>query len=406
MISSSFYDTEGTHGYLMKVDEYLDTLWRKVIDIYPNETYIFTHAWDGDGFILAGEHQAAGVGNGTFIAKVDTEGQYLWHTVLHEPEEGSYRNRYISAIPEGYIVSGAEGGGIDTEGQIEFYDTQTEVLTTLTNNESAILRGIMSHHIRDNGDIIVTQPIRVTDYPGAVNPEFAYAKSNLYRLDLDIIELELLGEYDGGGEWITGGIVKTIESSQDGLVQLGLTYLEIDESLRQISFVMKLTEDYQVDWYTELSNEICSGCVNELYDIEQAPDGGYVMVGKFNSPEDPYDKTWLVKVDACGDLVWQGCAPVGISEFQIPDSRLEIYPNPVSGNEINIRFPQEVMVEKVVMVDALGRIIPNSKFNIQGSGQFKLESVILNLESLPTGLYTLLITTKDGGVYSEKVMIE
>jgi hypothetical protein len=59
-----------------------------------------------------------------------------------------------------------------------------------------------------------------------------------------------------------------------------------------------------------------------------------------------------------------------------------------------------------VMVDALGRIIPNSKFNIQGSGQFKLESVILNLESLPTGLYTLLITTKDGGVYSEKVMIE
>ena len=291
LVSHALVDANGTHGFLMKVDDDLDTLWTELIDIYPGETYIYTHAWDGEGFILAGEHQVAGVGNGTFIAKVDTEGQYLWHNVLHEPEEGSYRNQTISVIPEGYIVSGSEGGGTNTEGQIEFYDTQTEVLTTLTNNEAAILRGIMSHSVRNNGDIIATQPIRTSDYPGSSNPQFTYTKSNLYLFSTDELELQLLEEFDGWGEWISGFIVKTIESSQDGLVQLGRTYLEINDSLRQISFVMKLTEDYQVDWYTELSYEICSGCVNELYDIEQAPDGGYVMVGKFNSPADPYDKT-------------------------------------------------------------------------------------------------------------------
>jgi hypothetical protein len=402
LFSHGLIDANGIHGFLMKVDDELDTLWTRLVDVFPGETYIFTHAWDSDGFILAAEHQVAGVGNGTFIAKVDVEGEYLWHTVLHEPEEGSYRNRYISVIPEGYIVSGSEGGGASTEGQIEFFDNLSQELHTFVNSESAISRGIMTHFVRENGEILVTQTVRLVDYPGALDPFYAYSNSNLFRLDIDNLELELLESYDGDGDWITPFIYKSIESSQDGLVQLGRTFLEVNGSLRQFSFVMKLTEEYQVDWYTELSYEVCSGCTNELYDIEQAPDGGYVMVGNFNSPEDPYDKTGLVKVDACGDLVWQGCDPVGIQEFQIQDSRLELYPNPVSGNDLNIRFPREVVVERVVITDALGRF-EDLKFEIGSDGNLK--SQIPNLKC-PTGLYSLLITTRDGSVYSGKLVIE
>jgi hypothetical protein len=135
------------------------------------------------------------------------------------------------------------------------------------------------------------------------------------------------------------------------------------------------------------------------------------MVGTFTDTSVDFNpRTWLVKVDACGDLEWQGCAPVGIGEFEIlsrnDGMKLEIYPNPVSGNEINIRFPQEVVVERVVMVDAKGRIIPDSKFKVQGSYSDNLESAILNLEFLAPGLYSLLITTRDGSVYSGKVIVE
>ncbi len=393
LFSQAMEDVNGSHGLLMKIDSNLDTLWTSVIDIYPGQTSVITHAWDGNGFILAGEHGVNGVGNGTFIAKVDTQGQYLWHTILHEPQEGSYRNRFISVVENGYIVSGSQGGGLETEGQVEYYNSLSDELFTLVNNESAISRGIMSHVVRSNGEVIVTQPIRVTDYPGSANPSFAYSKSNLFRLDFVDMELELLAEHNGGGNWITGGAIKTIESSQDGLVQLGRTYLEINDSLRQVSFVTKLTEDYQVDWYTELSYEICSGCTNELYDIEQASDGGYVMVGKFSSPEDPYDKTWLVKVDACGDLEWQGCEPVGLTDWTTSAS-VSIFPNPAN-DFLRIEFSAANEAEIIELVDLSGRVVLDMLFENK-----------IDVSSLGAGIYLLRILNTEGVLHSEKLLIE
>jgi hypothetical protein len=45
-------------------------------------------------------------------------------------------------------------------------------------------------------------------------------------------------------------------------------------------------------------------------------------------------------------------------------------------------------------------------FQIQSSYSDNLESAILNLEFLAPGLYSLILTTQDGAVYSEKVIIE
>jgi hypothetical protein len=56
-------------------------------------------------------------------------------------------------------------------------------------------------------------------------------------------------------------------------------------------------------------------------------------------------------------------------------------------------------VEKVQIIDGQGRFIPDSKFKVP-------TAIILNLEFLAPGLYTLIVTTKDGMVCSEKVIIE
>ena len=142
---------------------------------------------------------------------------------------------------------------------------------------------------------------------------------------------------------------------------------------------MKFNEEFQSDWYTELSYEICSGCTNELYDIEQAPDGGYVMVGKFNSPEDPYDKTWLVKVDACGDMEWQGCEPVGIEEI-VKTPSIKIFPNPAS-SLINIEVLENIEIHTIGIIDMMGRTVLRSSY-----------SSSLDLSHLPSGAYKLIIS--------------
>ena len=59
-----------------------------------------------------------------------------------------------------------------------------------------------------------------------------------------------------------------------------------------------------------------------------------------------------------------------------------------------------------MFVDSQGRVIPDSKFKVEGSTSDNLESAILNLESLAPGLYTLLITARDGRLFSEKVVVE
>ena len=269
---------------------------------------------------------------------------------------------------------------------------------------------IMRPIIKANGQIIVAQAISEIDYPNSSDPLWNYRFIRIYEFNVETEELIHLNDVMEGQQWLNGFPIKFIEV-EDGLVLMGNFRKVIGTSEPIISYIMKLDENYEQVWYTELAYQPgCTSCKSQLYDMELAPDGGYTMVGAFSDQAtDPYDKTWLVKVDACGDLEWQGCAPVGLGELEIRDLKLEVWPNPYpagSSAPLGVRFPQEVVVERVVMVDAKGRIIPDSKFKVQGSYSDNLESAILNLESSPPGLYTLLITTQYGAVYSGKVIIE
>ena len=94
---------------------------------------------------------------------------------------------------------------------------------------------------------------------------------------------------------------------------------------------------------------------------------------------------------------------VGLQEFQM--QVLEVFPNPASSS-LNVRIPQGTVVHHVMLVDAMGRIIEGSKFKVPGSYSNDLESSTLNVESLPVGLYTVLLSTEEGGQYSGKFVKE
>jgi hypothetical protein len=125
---------------------------------------------------------------------------------------------------------------------------------------------------------------------------------------------------------------------------------------------------------------------------------GNTTLGIMNQTEGFGTWTTLLCFSQAGiELAGESCT-VGISEFQVQDSRLEIFPNPAS-TRLNVRIPQGTVVDHVILVDAMGRII-------QGSYSENLESVSLNIESLPLGLYTLILTSEDGELFSSKFVKE
>ena len=385
-------------GFAMMLDSNLDTLWSKVYETYDPSTYFYTHSWDGDGFIIAGETLEPGGGRGTFIMKIDTLGNVLWHNLIHAPWEGVFRNLDVSVVEGGYVWSGAEGVGFETNGIIEYIDTNS-TLGFSAFGSGGIRRLSIRHVELNSGIILCAQSILYEEIPGL--PTYTYRTIKISELNFENENLDLLNEIEPYPNWINGFPVKMVEADE-GVAMMGGLSLNEDGTYFPISFIMKLNASFEQEWYTELFYDDCPSCENILYDMELAPDGGYVMVGTFTDTSIDFNpRTWLVKVDACGDLEWQGCAqPNGLWEPEVLEgSSLEIWPNPVSGNEINIRFPREEVVEKVQIIDGQGRFIPDSKFKVP-------TAIILNLEFLAPGLYTLIVTTKDGMVCSEKVIIE
>jgi hypothetical protein len=193
------------------------------------------------------------------------------------------------------------------------------------------------------------------------------------------------------------------------------------DNLRE-AFIMKVSPNGEYIWHRTYSpvGDIPSDlgfsqC--RFYGVYPSSDGGFLCTGEFRSDDSPlypggYQSSILVKLDEYGCLE-PGCHLVdALPEYET--GSLRIFPNPLSGGELNIHFPQEVRVERVMLVDSQGRVIPDSKFkaraelgrSIQGPYSDHLESLILNLESLAPGLYTLIITTHDGLLFSEKVVVE
>ena len=132
-------------------------------------------------------------------------------------------------------------------------------------------------------------------------------------------------------------------------------------------------------------------------------DGGYVTVGEYYNDEDPFRRTWLVKLDACGDLQWQGCEPVGIQEWQIQDSRLELYPNPAR-NLVRVVAPSGAGGSGgwsgLSIIDITGKTV----FEMSNDELRMLNSeVSIDVSKWPSGLYTILLHS---AVFCSKLIVE
>jgi hypothetical protein len=123
-------------------------------------------------------------------------------------------------------------------------------------------------------------------------------------------------------------------------------------------------------------------------------DGGYVFTGTLSYMNEIYP--WIIRTDACGDEVYNGCTISGVSEL-VESTSLKLFPNPAV-NDINIQLPTtDTWIVRVF--NSNGQLVSTEKIN-------QSNFIQLNIQNMNTGLYTVQAMNSDGIVYSEMVMKE
>lgn len=134
------------------------------------------------------------------------------------------------------------------------------------------------------------------------------------------------------------------------------------------AWVVKLSNTGAIQW------QKCLGGSNEerSYSIVQTADNGYLMVGLGNS----YDGDLSAITDHNKTLWILKLAPEVLSTTGFDKNSLAVYPNP-SKNQINLQFPNQVIVDKIIITDLTGKIILEQT----------AKTTSVNTENLAKGMY-------------------
>ncbi len=157
--------------------------------------------------------------------------------------------------------------------------------------------------------------------------------------------------------------------------------------------------------WTRYYSHVDSPADNHIfYDVEETPDGGFVMVGQatdnMTTGELPLQQAWIVKVDQHGCLV-PGCHLIDDVESPQIDVQISLYPNPTR-DYLNIFYYHPNHRGKVTyqIVDIQGRVLRSferSRNNI---------THMISLGDLVSGQYFLRLENEEGKVVTRTFVKE
>jgi hypothetical protein len=146
-----------------------------------------------------------------------------------------------------------------------------------------------------------------------------------------------------------------------------------------------------------------------FYDVEESPDGGFVMVGQATDfhqavAEPPLQRAWIVKTDEHGCVV-PGCHLVSSTiDLQKDPFQLKLYPNPVSassGGYLNVYFYHPDLQGEAIfqLTDASGKVCLSFKSSLGDVTH------MVPMSNLASGLYWLTCRVGDA-VLTEAVVVD
>lgn len=387
-------DTAGTvYAMLYRFDENGDTLWTKKYG-NGNDFYSFNNAREtsDNGFILTGSRTVGSNLQGLLI-KTDSLGNIQWQ----QHYGGSGRDAAVGVLPlsDGKYIM---GGSTETQpcgNVLESAIWAVRANANGTQNWTDCYGGQNEENGAGypafefpNGDIAM-----VSGYAAPFSYPYIMRISSSGVIQYQ----KYIGYPIGNGD---GYLHSAIQGLNNDILAVGTRRPPGPD----YGLFMRYDEFVDSTWY--LTYQYGSNSINELWDIDTAHGGGYVMCGTTN--QSSVQDVWVIKVDEHGCLNDPDCwylGPyeeeekwsVGISEMEKEDY-FSVFPNPNNG-----KFFIE---SKIGIISDLEIKIYNPLGEFLFSSTFINTKTEIDLTEFSNGIYFITVDDDGGVLWKSKVVKE
>lgn len=332
----------------------------------------------------------------SLLTKFNQEGEIMWHKeflVLFEPPSLTapkhFRFGHLFEMPNGDIIAwGCHA--FDWEPVVLRFDSAGNLLSHSTWGHQT-LDDWLPFPVRTGEEEFVFGYTSAQYWSNAFS--VTYVKPRAGRFNSATMEVELWEPFDH--EMCIAYVTDAEQINSGEYVALGFGIKNVNGSPiegQEVVYMLKFDDQGNEIWYHEYYPPL-PHLNPDAWDLEVTSDGGLAFVGNFRhliSQNEPAPKyTWVVKTDACGDVVFNGCPPpIGVSE-QTAKSSLMLYPNPAQ-TQLNIILPPGG--NRAEVFDMRGQLV-HSAFVYPG-----WDRTTVDVAGLSTGMYMVRVVKESGEV--------
>ena len=390
-----------SYGALMKLDNNLDTIWKKSYTPSYKTASLNCYETSDKGYLLTGwVFQSEEDFSDALLLKTDSMGNYQWHH-LYGGYWAEHGTNVIETPDGGFLL----GGYFWKPGYDHSQDAMVIKTDSLGNEEWTKYYGnpdvdddMALVAMADDGNFLVATVYGVN----STSNSDRRGRTWFLKIDNDgeIIEDVKIGDVNRS-QWI-----KNFRKTENGYIASGFF---VDSTfISYKGFLLKIDENLDSIWMRKYShfNELYDN--NLFYDAYPTTDNGYIAIGKARPDGGGQsNKMWIVKVDSMG-CDTPGCATGTFVEELFPYVRdrgeeLMIWPNPAR---------EEFWVTPLVFPPNGGMPTHIVVYNSQGVKVKEIpvpeddETVTVNVQGLNRGMYFVRLTAGGRSLGSGKVVVK
>ena len=294
--TTSFAPAPSSYAWLLKLDASGRVLWQKTYGAPGGTSFGATPTSDG-GYIGAGSSNAFGAGlYSGLVVKLDAAGDVVWQKA-YGGGQGDFLHSLVPISDAGYIVAG------------ESYSFRTGGSDAWVLKLDAVGDVVWQKHYGGSGSdyFSAVRPTADGGYVAAGSTDsFGPGGSRAWVVKLDasgnVTWQKIYGSTENTAP-LPGDVASDVQPTPDGgFVVAGVALLTLSPRIDLDAWVLKLNADGEVVWQKTYGGTNSDGA----YSVIPTRDG-YIVLGYTSSFGDAAlnGDAWLLKLDPNGNIVWQ-----------------------------------------------------------------------------------------------------
>jgi Secretion system C-terminal sorting domain len=324
--------------------------------------------------------------------KYHTNGQVIWKKVLFEEEETSFMSSFIFKLDNGDLLISTN----EIAGEGEFSDHQL----IKTNSSGEVIDTYEwgnpnQHEARAKGVLLSNEHVILFYVQMNATSEVILQDVELHFMEFDPeamlpvtgTDTEVPNAFTD--EWIAHFAPEDLIATPDGgyLALMNFDFIENGPYGDQ-PLLLKVDSALQLEWMRAYLPPVES-IEGYLLDIENTSDGGYIATGWFTMAETLYQRHWVIKLDACGEVEDNGCPFVGVEEGEKALFEVQVFPNPTKDN---LTIQSSGAISEIRIFDMSGKVLLKRQFKSYEN------EVSIETHDFSPGIYLMKIVKSDNTI--------